>query len=813
MKKTVIRLFCVAALCAALSSCAGKGYKSHSIETPDGTLTLTPLADNAIRVRMAGEPTADLKEIIYTEKVKQPSFKVSEEGSQVVLRTAAITAVYDKTNGNLTFTDASGNVILSEVPGSRALEGTEIQGFSAYSAKQSFVSPSDEFLYGTGQFQDGYLNVRGLSRRLTQVNTQIALPFILSNKGYGILWNNYGRTDFNPADNCVTMEAEEVSTPGFTVNATGTSGNRREFRRNRNFNGTIEVAEAGSYSLLLDVGQKMGRRHYLAVDGEAVIDISNTWLPPTCAVIVDLEAGEHTLEVQGSFGDNPLVYWRKVNNETTFYSPVAQAVDYTVFAGEADRVISSYRTLTGAVPQMPEWMFSYIHCRERYHSQKEILETAAEFKNRNIPLGTIVQDWQWWGKTGWNSMEFDPDNYPDPKALTDGLHEMDAHLMLSVWSKIDHPSKLGQRFEEKGYYIPGTDWVDFINPEAASYYWQNFRDSLAAPYGIDVWWLDATEPENDDLDGRLVNNQTIPGAFYRNAYPSFVVKTVYEGMRSDVTSRPPVILTRSAFPGMQRYGAITWSGDVGNDYQTLHHQIVGGLGQMAAGLPWWTYDAGGFFRPNDQYTDPVYQERMLRWIQTSVFLPFMRVHGYMSNTEPWNYSDETYKIFVNCVRIREALKPYIVKVSKAVSKEGYTMMRPLVFDFPKDVEALRQETEYMFGPSLLVCPVLEADATEWKVYLPDNGKGWVNLLDGKKYDGGQYVTVAVGPEMIPVFAVADKADEFAEISAMMGNPLATAQGDTIVFDSVNWDFGKVDDNAGTITHTYAFINPTPNPFA
>lgn len=806
------RILCIAALCATLCGCAQKAYKTCDIPVEGGTLTLIPLADNAVRVRMTADKSVDLQEIVYTEKVKQPSFKVTEDDSKLVLRTSAITATYDKAAGSLVFSDADGKILLSEVPGTRSLEDTEVKGFHAYDAAQSFVSPSDEFLFGTGQFQDGYLNVRGLTRRLTQVNTQIALPFVISNKGYGILWNNNGLTDFNPADNCVTMNAEEPTGAGFTVNATGTSGNRREFRRNRNFNGTMDIDESGRYSFLLDVGQKMGRKHYLAIDGNVVIDLSNTWLPPTSSVIVDLEAGEHTLEVQGSFGDNPLVYWRKVTDETTFHSPVAQAVDYTVFAGGADRVISSYRTLTGAVPQMPDWMFSYIHCRERYHSQDEILQTAAEFKNRNIPLGTIVQDWQWWGKTGWNSMEFDPDNYPDPKALTDGLHDMDTHLMLSVWSKIDHPSTLGQKFEQNGYYIPETDWVDFFNPEAASYYWENFRDSLVTPYGIDVWWLDATEPENDDLDGRMINNGTVPGAFYRNAYPSFVVKTVYEGMRRDCPKRTPVILTRSAFPGMQRYGAITWSGDVGNDYQTLHHQIVGGLGQNAAGLPWWTYDAGGFFRPGDQYTDPAYQERMLRWIQTSVFLPFMRVHGYMSNTEPWNYSDETYKIFVNCIRIREALRPYIVDVAKKVSKEGYTMMRPLVFDFPGDTEALAQETEFMFGPSLLVCPVLEANAIKSTVYLPDNGQGWVNLLDGEKYDGGQYVTVHVGPEMIPVFAVADKASEFSEVSSMMGNSLALAYGDSIVFDSESWDFGKVEDNAGTVTHSYAFINPTPRPF-
>lgn len=800
------------ALSAVLTGCAGSTDKNYTIELQGSTLTLTPMADNAIRVRVSGENALKLEDLIYTEKVRAPKFSVVEDDSQIVLSTSAMSAIYDKSDGHLSFTDAQGRTIVSEVSGSGSLTETEVQGFQAYSVGQSFVSPPDEFLFGTGQFQDGHLNVRGLTRRLTQVNSQIALPMILSNKGYGILWNNSGMTEFNPADSSVALtEAVDVSSSA-TLNVTGTSGNRRERRFYKSFDGTLNVPEAGEYALMLDVGQKMARKHYLAVDGEPVIDMTNQWLPPTVSVILSLTEGEHTLSVQGVMGDSPLVYWRKLTDETTFYSPVAEAIDYTVFAGGADEVISTYRKLTGPVPQMPEWMFGYIHCRERFHSSDEILSTAARFREEDIPLSVIVQDWQWWGRTGWNSMEFDKEFYPDPKALTDGLHEMDTRLMLSVWSKIAHESTLGQKFEEKGYYIPETDWVDFINPEAASFYWQNFRDSLVTPYGIDVWWLDATEPENDDLDGRMIGGGSIPGAFYRNAYPSFVVRTVYEGMKRDTPDRTPVILTRSAFPGMQRYGAVTWSGDVGNDYKTLHHQITGGLGQMAAGLPWWTYDAGGFFRPGNQYTDPAYQERMLRWIQTSVFLPFMRVHGYMSNTEPWNYSQETYDSFVNCIRIREALKPYILDAAKAVSKDGYTMMRPLVFDFPHDTEALRQDTEYMFGPSLLVCPILEANATSRVVYLPANELGWVYLLDGQSYEGGQYVTVPVGPDMIPVFAVADKAGEFADVSALMGDTLALADGDSIVFDSLHWDFGKVDDNAGAVQHTYAFINPSMRPF-
>jgi alpha-D-xyloside xylohydrolase len=360
----------------------------------------------------------------------------------------------------------------------------------------------------------------------------------------------------------------------------------------------------------------------------------------------------------------------------------------------------------------------------------------------------IVQDWQWWGKHGWNAMQFDEDHYPDPKALTDSLHKMDVRLMLSVWSKIDKTSEVGREMERDGYYIPETDWIDFFNEDAAAAYWKNFKERLL-PTGIDAWWQDATEPENDDLAGRLVNNGRWTGEQVRNIYPLLVNKTVYEGLVE--AGREPMILTRCGFPGIQRYGSALWSGDVGNDWDTFGRQIVAGLSVQAAGIPWWTYDAGGFFRPRNQYTDSAYIERMLRWIETSVYLPLMRVHGYMSNTEPWNYGDEARQIIGDCIRQREQLRPYIEACAERVAKEGYTLMRPLVFDFPDDGEALRQSCEYMFGPELLVSPVTEPAVTEWKTYLPKQKGGWTEIHTGKHYDGGQYVKTEVSKAYIPVF--------------------------------------------------------------
>jgi alpha-D-xyloside xylohydrolase len=578
---------------------------------------------------------------------------------------------------------------------------------------------------------------------------------LLSSKGYGILWNNYGLVDFNPCDRSIALNRRAGEGTSEVVNVTTTEGGRQEVRQRNIYEATIDIAAAGDYALLLDVGQTMARRHNLVIDGQTVIDMQNLWLPPTTSAIVHLSAGRHTVTAELSRGDAPVLYYSQVKNETAFRSPVATQVDYTVFVGSPDEIIAAYRELTGPAPLMPSWALGYIHCRERFHSSQEILETANRFKQEQMPVDMLVQDWQYWGKYGWNSMRFDEEHYPDPKALTDSLHRMGIRLMVSVWSKIDKNSEVGREMLAKDYYIPDTDWIDFFNPEAAAAYWRNFSERLV-PLGIDAWWQDATEPENDDLVGRRVNNGRWAGEQVRNVYPLLVNKTVYEGLTKEAPSgavggASPMILTRCGFPGIQRYGSALWSGDVGNDWETLRRQIVAGLGVQAAGVPWWTYDAGGFFRPGDQYTNQDYIERMLRWIETSVYLPLMRVHGYMSNTEPWNYGPEAQAVIAECLKERYRLKPYIEKCAERVAKEGYTLMRPLVFDFADDPVALQQKYEYMFGPELLVSPVTEPGVTEWKTYLPKNKGGWDDYRTGQHYAGGQTVTTAVDKGHIPVF--------------------------------------------------------------
>ena len=412
-----------------------------------GQLKVSKVARNAVRVQYTTDDAKanNLPDWLY---VKHDEVKRQDISYQV-----------DARQQTLTVNDKSGKPVF------KATRHQLIDG----QATLAFDSPKDEFLFGLGQFQDGYSNVRGLSRRLTQVNTQISIPMLLSSKGYGVLWNNYGMTEFNPCSQSVRLERKVESgkrnengqeAGKEVVDVTSTTGNKKEVRERHIFEAELNIEEAGNYALLLDVGQKMARRHNLCIDGVPVIEIQNVWLPPTASKIVLLDKGRHILTAELTKDDQPTVYYNKVKDETVLRSPVATAVDYTVFIGTPDEIIATYRELTGPCPEMPKWALGYIHCRERFHSSQEILETANRFKQEGMPVSMLVQDWQWWGKYGWNAMQFDETYYPDPKALTDSLHKMDIRLMLSVWSKIDKNSEVGKQMGRDGYYIPGTDWID-----------------------------------------------------------------------------------------------------------------------------------------------------------------------------------------------------------------------------------------------------------------------------------------------------------------------------------------------------------------
>jgi alpha-D-xyloside xylohydrolase len=713
---------------------------------------LRPLSDNTIRVRFTPDAsTPETQSYVINQPAAAPSFKIRESAATIRVSTRDLVASLDRATGSLTFLDREGRVLLAEAPGTRFIASSTIQNEPTFAVAQTFLSPPDEHLFGTGQFQDGYLNIRGLSRRLTQVNTQIAIPFLLSSKGYGLLWHNYGLVDLNPGDQPVTLsaaESAESADAAVSVDVTTAEGTKKETRRSGRFTARFKVTQPGPHAFLFDAGRKMTNRYTIQLNGRTVVDMANHWLPPTTSWISDLPAGEHSLSIQADANDIPTLFFRRITDTTTLASPVADALEYVVFAGDADRVLSTYRRLTGPAPLPPLWALGYIHCRERFSSQEQIVSTAAEFRKRGLPLDLIVQDWQYWGRHGWNAMRFDEADYPDPAAMVRDLHALHARLMVSVWSKIDENSELGKQFTARRLYIPGTTWVDFFNPEASAFYWKNFSANLLS-LGIDAWWQDATEPENDDLAGRRTHLG--PGEKTRNLYPLFVNKTIYEGQRTDAPDQRVFILTRSAFPGQQRYAAATWSGDIGHDWETFRRQIPAGLNFCITGQPYWTTDCGGFFRPGaGQFTDPSYHERFLRWFQFSTFSPLQRVHGYQTDTEFWRYGDTVVRESRRYLDLRQRLMPYLYSQAAAVTFKGSTLMRPLVMDFPSDSRALDQSGQFMFGPAFLVAPVLQPGVATWDIYLPQTPGGWFDFWTGENLGSSRTVQSPAPLDRIPL---------------------------------------------------------------
>lgn len=741
---------------AAAATTAASDSKAPStdwvLSTPQGTLRITPLSDRAMRVRFL-PPRAAAQEAAPSLTLlpgrTPPRLKQTEGNATTSLALPAIRCEVDKATGTLRFFDRQGQLLLSEALGSRRLTPTRLGDEPVFIAEQAFESPAGERLYGTGCFQDGAMDLRGLPRRLTQVNTQISLPFMLSSRGYGLLWHNMGMAELNTPEQPVALTRAGADGKTELVDVTTTTGNAQVERKGVRYEGVFRTETAGRYAFLLDVGRNMGSRHSVEIAGKSCVEMSNHWLPPTVGFVVELPAGEHHVRVNAEEQDKPSLHFGPARARTTWRSPVAEAIDYVVIAGpSADEVMAGYREISGATPILPRWAYGYIHCRERFRSSREIVDTLKEFRRRKLPVDVMVQDWQYWGRHGWNAMRFDEAHYPDPAALVRELHDMDARFMLSVWAKVDRKSELGRATAAAGHYIDNTDWVDFFDPQAAAFYWQQQRERLLS-LGIDAWWQDATEPENDDLVGR--NTAAGRGERVRLAYPFHVTRAVYEGQRQAQPNQRVMILTRSAFPGQQRHASATWSGDIGHDWDTLKRQIPAGLNMAAAGYAYWTVDAGGFFRPGDgQFTDKAYHERFLRWFQYATFLPLQRVHGYMTDTEFWRYGDKVEAVSRQYLELRYRLLPYLYSVAHEVHAKGTPIMRPLVFDFPEDPQALDQAHSYLFGRVLHVAPVVAPGVASWPVYLPQSAGGWVDFWTGERRAGGRVHDVPSPLERIPL---------------------------------------------------------------
>jgi alpha-D-xyloside xylohydrolase len=722
------------------------------IQLDAGVLNIIPLSDNAIRIQLTKGPVIEDKELILANQLPVPDFKFSDSTGKLRLSTGSITVLFDKENSTVDFADNTGKVFLSEKPGSRKMIPDSVMGEPCFVAEQSFDAPDNEYLFGLGQFQDGHYNLRNITRKLIQVNSQIAIPFLYSSRGYGILWHQYGLTHFNPADSVIPLtEIRTSRDDNGEVEVTTASGIHKVSRRQSLYTGKFTLDKNGTYSIMLDLGD-MENRHLLVIDDSVVIDQVNFWLPPAASGLVNLSAGEHSVQVVCKLSNTPSLTWRLADNTTTFRSPHARSLDYVIFYGNnADQVIASYRNLSGNAPLFPQWVFGFWQCRERYTSSDQLIETVKEFRRRDLPMDVIVQDWQYWSENSWGVPKFDVGRYPNPSGFIKELHDLNARFAISIWSNPDQNSEIGQVYLQRDYYIPDTRWLDYFNPETSKSYWNSLNENLFT-HGVDAWWMDATEPENDALTG--TQTHIGPGDYYRLTYPLFVSKAVYEGQREADPAKRVCILTRSAFAGQQRYGTINWSGDIAGTWDGYKRQIIAGLNYALTGMPYWTTDIGGFFRPGpSQYTDKNFRELLTRWFQWGAFSPVFRVHGFQTETEPWKYGPEVEENMRKMMNLRYRLLPYIYSEAWQITHNGSTLMRPLVMDFPEDMKAVEQPFEYMFGQSFLVAPVIEPNIVELPVYLPKDIV-WYNFWTGKQFKGGQTLTASAPIDKIPVFVKA-----------------------------------------------------------
>jgi alpha-D-xyloside xylohydrolase len=771
-----------------------KGFHRDSngvtFTTTAGAMRIEVCGDRVIHVVASSiSEIPNPKVPVVTQPCKADNVQVQSAKNEVKLLTEAFAVTVDRATGAVTFLSKEGKPVLAEPKdGGKAFDVPSVFETKTWQVQQTFLSPSDEALYGLGQHQEGIFNVRGLPIRLHQANTNISIPFLLSSKGYGILWNNASLTDFNPADQSIAIDPN-TGKGAFTTGAKGT------------------------YGFVLTSDNK--NQLTLQVDGQQVIDINNIWTPTSASGTVGLKANKaYEVAAHGGPGGVQLAV-RDPQDTTTFRSEVGQAIDYYFFYGpDLNRVVSEYRRLTGEAPLFPKWAYGYWQCRERYHSQQEILDTAAEFRKRKIPVDALVQDWQYWGKYGWNAMKFDEDQYPHPKEMLDQLHANDLHMMISIWSRFGEDTDVYKRMRAQSLLIPGEPWTDFFNPAAQAAFWSGLKNGIFTE-GMDSWWMDASEPEFDVLK----NKQTFLGSgnSVRNAYPLYVTKAIYEGQRATTDRKRVVILTRSAFAGQQRNAAASWSGDISANWITLRRQIPAGLSFSMSGLPYWTTDIGGFFRPEDQYTSQAYHELLIRWFQYGTFCPIFRVHGYKSNAEVWNYGPQVQNILTQYDELRYRLLPYIYSAAWGVTQNGETLMRALPLEFSSDPGARAVSDQFMFGPSLLINPITNEGATQRAVYLPA-GNDWIDFWTGKRVGGGQTITVEAPLDRIPMYAKAGSILPFgppAESAVAKPDPIdlriyAGADGDFTLYedegDNYDYEHGSYsvipihwDDKAKTLT--------------
>jgi alpha-D-xyloside xylohydrolase len=620
---------------------------THGIRATAGreVLEVTACTDSVIHVVATPEPSAPASPRPWMLPAPQscPGAPVefNRDEHTAVLKTAQLRVVFNVEHGNLSFRTAAGDSLLNEGNSApRTYEPVQLNGDRTYRLTDRFSPTVSEGLYGLGQHQSGMFNYRGATVELGQNNTDVAIPFLVSSKGYALMWNTAALTYY---DNRFPLDLKLTAIAGKSIDY------------------------------------------------------------------------------------------------------------YFIYGPEIDTVIHEYRTMTGHTPMLPKWAYGFFQSKDRYVSLEEIRGIAERYRREHIPLDAIVQDWFWWkteGDPAFNS------NYHDVPRDLEALHGLNVHAMISVWGLLDPNSETYKILDAKHLLVTDAHVYDATSAEARSIYWERLPGKLLAQ-GWDAFWLDSAEPEEyfPHLGDAILQSRQLTignGAEFTNVFPFAHTLGVQDNWKAQNQDKRVFLLTRSAFLGQQRVGATVWSGDVYGTYWGLSHQVPAGLNFALSGSPYWTTDIGGYWPPHDDpLADPAFQELYARWFEYGTFCPIFRTHGHRPHNELWSF-DKVEPILVNYDRLRYRLMPYIYSLAWRVSGDDYTIQRPLVMDWRTDPKTWNLGDEFMFGPAILVNPVLKADATRRSVYLPA-AAAWYDFWTGKSLEGSQDIEADAPLDHMPLF--------------------------------------------------------------
>ena len=843
--KLLLTLFLALGLSASAAGVKRSGnFVTVSVEQPEANgaqlVRLQVVNDNIIRVQSTAEKAFPKKHksLMIVDQKAKPQFSVKEEGGKVIVTAKNVRAEVEKKSGRVVFFDAQGKQLLKET----AQQGKTFERFTvpereigvgtlteqernAWTWHMQFDSPADEAFYGLGQHQAEDFNYKGINEELYQYNTKVSIPFVISNKNYGLLWDSYSYCRWgNPNDYQQLHRAFTIynkggnkgSLTGTYVDARGKKLVREEDSIYFENSETIGNLPKGFklqgakvvYEGFLQAPQSYNYRFILYYAGyirvfiggrEVVTERWRTaWNPNSWKFTCELVKGKKTpirIEWEPDGGESycglraAVPQSDEVQNRLSVWSEMARDMDYYFIAGNNfDEIISGYRTLTGKAQIMPKWVLGFWQSRERYKSSADIEQTLSEFRKRKVPVDNIVQDWNYWKLDSWGDHKFESSRFPNPQAMLDSVHAMGGRFMISVWPKFYCTVDNYKALDKKGWIYQQAvkdsihDWLGYMGSFYDAYdagarklFWKQMNERLYSKYkfGIDAWWMDASEPNVRDCTPmwyrKALSGPTALGSSteYFNAYSIVNADAIYNGQRSVNPNQRVFLLTRSGFAGEQRYSTATWSGDIGTRWEDMRAQMTAGLNYCMAGIPFWGMDQGGFsvenryvkaqqiFDETGEETEDLkeWRELQTRWNQFGCFIPLYRAHGQWPLREVWNIAPDNhpaYKTIVWYDKLRYRMMPYLYSIAAWAHLKDYTLMRGLVMDFNGDKNVENIPDQWMFGPSFMACPVGFYGARSREVYFPQQ-RGWYDLYTGKYIAGGQTLEVEAPYERIPVF--------------------------------------------------------------